>query len=201
MCRKRHRASQRSNFQVSLWLQTMAPPTYGDLGKDARNVFGKGYHFGLIKLDLKTKSSAGVEFATGGSSNIDSGNVSGSLETTYKIKDYGLTFNEKWTTDNVLATGVSIQDHLAKGLKLAFDSTFAPQTGYVCWFDAIFFVNYCFTTPFFVIRRIPFRKRLSNKLTLKPFCTRLWIQTWKYHFKSSYSSSSQFRFNHPIKIF
>ena len=30
----------------------MAPPKYGDLGKQASDVFGKGYHFGLLKLDV-----------------------------------------------------------------------------------------------------------------------------------------------------
>ena len=33
----------------------MAPPTYGDLGKSARDVFGKGFHFGLVKLDVKVQ--------------------------------------------------------------------------------------------------------------------------------------------------
>uniref|UniRef100_A0A8C9HSV3 Uncharacterized protein n=1 Tax=Piliocolobus tephrosceles TaxID=591936 RepID=A0A8C9HSV3_9PRIM len=36
------------------------PPTYADLGKSARDVFTKGYGFGLIKLDLKTKSENGL---------------------------------------------------------------------------------------------------------------------------------------------
>lgn len=36
------------------------PPTYADLGKAARDVFTKGYGFGLIKLDLKTKSENGL---------------------------------------------------------------------------------------------------------------------------------------------
>ena len=36
-------------------LQRMAPPTYGDLGKSARDVFGKGFHFGLVKLDVKVQ--------------------------------------------------------------------------------------------------------------------------------------------------
>jgi len=107
----------------------MAPPPYGDLGKNARDVFGKGYHFGLIKLDCKTKTSSGVEFSTGGTSNQESGKVFGSLETKYKVKDYGLTFSEKWNTDNTLATEVSIQDQFIKGLKLSADCTFAPQTG------------------------------------------------------------------------
>jgi len=107
----------------------MAPPVYADLGKSSRDVFGKGYHFGLLKLNCKTKTSTGVEFTSGGSSNLDSGKVLGNLETKYKIPEYGLTFTEKWNTDNTLGTEVTIQDQIAKGLKVTFDSTFAPQTG------------------------------------------------------------------------
>ena len=40
-----------------------------------------------------------------------------------------MTFSEKWNTDNVLATEITIEDQLAKGLKLTFDTTFAPNTG------------------------------------------------------------------------
>ncbi|XP_012946513.2 voltage-dependent anion-selective channel protein 2-like, partial [Aplysia californica] len=41
----------------------------------------------------------------------------------------GLTFTEKWTTENVLNTEVKIEDQLAEGLDLTFDTSFAPQTG------------------------------------------------------------------------
>lgn len=102
---------------------------YADLGKSCRDVFGKGYHFSLLKLECKTKTSTGIEFTTGGTSNVDTGKVLGSLETKYKIGEYGLTFTERWNTDNTLGAEVSLQDQIAKGLKLTFDSTFAPQTG------------------------------------------------------------------------
>jgi voltage-dependent anion channel protein 2 len=109
----------------------MAPPAYADLGKNARDVFGKGYHFGLWKLDCKTKTNSGVEFTTAGHSNQDTGKVFGSLETKYKVKEHGLTFSEKWNTDNTLTSEVSVEDQLVKGLKLSFDGSFAPQTGLV----------------------------------------------------------------------
>ncbi|XP_075592918.1 non-selective voltage-gated ion channel VDAC3 isoform X1 [Balearica regulorum gibbericeps] len=105
------------------------PPSYSDLGKSARDVFNKGYGFGMVKLELKTKSSSGVEFTATGSSNTDTGKASGSLETKYKIKDYGLTFTQKWNTDNTLGTEVSMEDQLAEGLKVALDTTFVPNTG------------------------------------------------------------------------
>ncbi|MGH0117899.1 UNVERIFIED_CONTAM: hypothetical protein FKN15_074366 [Acipenser sinensis] len=105
------------------------PPTYIDLGKSARDVFTKGYGFGLIKLDLKTKSENGLEFTSSGSANTETSKVAGSLETKYKWAEHGLAFTEKWNTDNTLGTEITIEDQLAKGLKLTFDSSFSPNTG------------------------------------------------------------------------
>jgi len=41
----------------------------------------------------------------------------------------GITFTEKWNTDNVLSSEVTVDDQLLKGLKLSFDTQFVPQTG------------------------------------------------------------------------
>ncbi|CAK9188661.1 unnamed protein product, partial [Ilex paraguariensis] len=92
------------------------------------DLFNRGYNFDTFKLDVKTKTPAGVEFTTGGVSHFESGKVLGTLETKYKFKEYGLTFSEKWNTSNILATEVSLQD-LFKGTKFSAESTFAPQTG------------------------------------------------------------------------
>ncbi|KAF5299846.1 hypothetical protein FQA39_LY11383 [Lamprigera yunnana] len=108
---------------------TMSPPSYPDLGKNAKDVFSKGYHFGLIKVDCKTKTGSGVEFNTSGTSNQESGMVFGSLETKYKVKEYGMTFSEKWNTDNTLGTEITVQNQFINGLKLGADCTFTPQTG------------------------------------------------------------------------
>ncbi|XP_045212982.2 voltage-dependent anion-selective channel protein 2-like [Mercenaria mercenaria] len=107
----------------------MAPPTYADLGKAARDLFSKGYNYGTNKLEVKTKTDAGVKFTTKGSHNSETGKMTGELQTEYKCSDYGLTFKETWNTDNTLSTEITIEDQLAKGLKLAFDTSFAPQTG------------------------------------------------------------------------
>ena len=53
----------------------MAPPSYVDLGKSARDVFGKGFQFGLVKLDVKSKTVSGIELNSGGQNNVDSGKV------------------------------------------------------------------------------------------------------------------------------
>uniref|UniRef100_A0A2K6T0P3 Non-selective voltage-gated ion channel VDAC1 n=1 Tax=Saimiri boliviensis boliviensis TaxID=39432 RepID=A0A2K6T0P3_SAIBB len=88
------------------------PPTYADLGKSARDVFTKGYGFGLIKLDLKTKSENVLEFTSSGSANTETTKVTGSLETKYRWTEYGLTFTEKWNTDNTLGTEITLEDQL-----------------------------------------------------------------------------------------
>jgi len=107
----------------------MAPPAYSDPGKSAKDVFSKGYNWGFFKLDGKSKTSKGVEFKTTLNSNRDTGKVAGNLETKYKWSEYGLTFTEKWNTENVLNTEIKIEDQLADGLELAFNTSFAPQTG------------------------------------------------------------------------
>lgn len=105
------------------------PPSYADLGKAARDLFSKGFNYGFYKLEAKTKTKNGVEFTSNGSSNHDSNKFTGSLETKYKSAEHGFTFVEKWNTENTLSTEITIEDQLVKGLKLSFDTQFAPQTG------------------------------------------------------------------------
>uniref|UniRef100_A0A3Q4N3B0 Non-selective voltage-gated ion channel VDAC3 n=1 Tax=Neolamprologus brichardi TaxID=32507 RepID=A0A3Q4N3B0_NEOBR len=69
------------------------------------------------------------EFNTSGSNNTDTGRSGGHLETKYKMKDLGLTFNQKWNTDNTLTTEITLEDQLANGLKLGLDTSFVPNTG------------------------------------------------------------------------
>jgi len=107
----------------------MAPPVYADLGKQARDIFGKGYHFGSVKLDVSSRTQNGVELNAGGTHTLDSGKIAGNLETKYCFKEHGLTLTEKWNTDNTIATDVAVQDKVAKGLKVALNTTFAPQSG------------------------------------------------------------------------
>lgn len=60
--------------------------------------------------------SSWQEFTATGSSNTDTGKALGNLETKYKIKDYGLTFIQKWNTDNTLGTEVSMEDQVRETL-------------------------------------------------------------------------------------
>ncbi|KAM7045748.1 non-selective voltage-gated ion channel VDAC3-like [Molossus nigricans] len=104
-------------------------PSYCDLGKAIKDVFNKGYGFSMIKIDLRTKSCSRVEFSTFGHAYTDIRKASGNPETKYKVCNYGLTFTQKWNTDNTLGTEISLENKLAEGLKLTLDTTFVLSTG------------------------------------------------------------------------
>jgi len=108
----------------------MSPPCYGDLGKSARDVFGKGFHFGVVKLDVKSKGVDGSQVSSGGVSNIDSGKVTGNIEVkTKRCPHSGLQVTNKFSSDNVLNTTLDIQDKIMAGLKLTLDTFYNTDTG------------------------------------------------------------------------
>lgn len=109
----------------------MAPPCYADLGKSARDLFNKGYNFGLLKVETTTTSSGSeaIEFKTAAVHTVANGRFAGNLDVKYKIPSYGVTLTEKWNTDNILGTVLEVQDQFAKNLKITLDSSYAPQIG------------------------------------------------------------------------
>jgi hypothetical protein len=109
----------------------MAPPTFADLGKSAKDLFTKGYNHGFLKVESTTNAGDNkeVEFKTNASHNIASGKLAGNLDVKYKLAKYGLTLTEKWNTDNQLGTVIEVDEQFGRGLKLTFDSTYAPHAG------------------------------------------------------------------------
>ncbi|KAI1715498.1 eukaryotic porin domain-containing protein [Ditylenchus destructor] len=108
----------------------MAPPTYNDLGKSAKDLFNKVYAHGFIKVDATTKSNgqSAVEFKTAASHNLTSQKLAGNLDIKYKVPQYGLTLTEKWNTENVLGTVVEVKDQFAKGVKVTLDTSYNPNS-------------------------------------------------------------------------
>lgn len=105
------------------------PPFYEDLGKKARDVLTKGYNYGLLKLDVKTRTVTGVELEVSGVQNLENKNVVGNLQTKYRFKDYGIAFAEKWNTDNELAIETIFSD-LCEGAKMSCELSMIPIGGY-----------------------------------------------------------------------
>jgi voltage-dependent anion channel protein 2 len=85
--------------------------------------------FNLFKLDVKTRTANKVNFNVVGEHNTETTRTFGTLETKYAVPEYGLTFLEKWNTDNLLRCEITVEDQLAQGVKLVFDGSLQPNTG------------------------------------------------------------------------
>lgn len=84
-------------------------PFFSDLGGNARDVLIKGYPFGLFKMDVKTSTRTGVQFKIGGVYNLKTEKAVAALNTSYKFKEYGIVFSEKWNTDNMLQSELAYE--------------------------------------------------------------------------------------------
>jgi hypothetical protein len=107
-----------------------SPPSYGDLGKPARDIFDKGYDFPKVKLSLKTKTESGVEFDTSGSHDLDKSRTTGQLKTKLKFPDYGVTFSESWSTSAEIDSELTYEPSGVSGLKLTLGSALVPTSGF-----------------------------------------------------------------------
>jgi len=65
------------------------PPSFGDLGKSAKDIFEKAFDYPKVKLSLKTKTESGVEFETNGSHDLDKSRTTGCLKTKLKFPEQG----------------------------------------------------------------------------------------------------------------
>jgi hypothetical protein len=104
----------------------MAPPSFDDLGKAARDLFNKGYNHGFLKFDSTTVTGnkSNVQFKTGAAHSLTSQKLAGNLEVQYKDPEHGFTVTEKWNTDNVIGSVFEVNDQFARGLKVTLDTSF-----------------------------------------------------------------------------
>jgi voltage-dependent anion channel protein 2 len=107
----------------------MAPPSFSDLGKQARDLLSKSFVTGQWKVEAKTKAQSNFKVKATMVNNTDNNVNLSSIEDEFSWPDYGLKFVEKWNTDNTLATEVVIEDQLLAGLKTSFDTSFNPSSG------------------------------------------------------------------------
>lgn len=107
----------------------MAPPKYADLSKQSSDLFSKGYFFNIFKLDFKSRTANGINFNVVGEHNTEANRTVGSFEAKYVVPKYGVTFLEKWTTDNLIKCEITADDQLAQGFKVVFDASLLLNTG------------------------------------------------------------------------
>uniref|UniRef100_A0A0K0EJG1 Voltage-dependent anion-selective channel n=1 Tax=Strongyloides stercoralis TaxID=6248 RepID=A0A0K0EJG1_STRER len=101
----------------------MAPPSYADLGKAARDLFNKGHHVGNLKVDITNKTGFDKEYESKISATHDlaSETLVGNFDWKWKLPEQKVTFTEKLTSKNTLTSVVEISDLLAKGSKVTLE--------------------------------------------------------------------------------
>jgi len=107
-----------------------APPAFADLGQAARDLLCKGYNYGTVKMDLKTKTSTGLSVSSGGRSHVATGKTNGGLELKLPVQHtVPFVLKGKWTTENVFHAELVIEDQIVQGSKIACETTYAPTSG------------------------------------------------------------------------
>ncbi|KAA0187939.1 Voltage-dependent anion-selective channel protein 2 [Fasciolopsis buskii] len=97
----------------------MAPPAFGDLGKDARELLTKHYYFGILNTRLAT-SLGDFNVTNTINQNFKTKTIGSSIESKLKFPKYGTTITNKWGSGNILDCEVSVEDKVYPGLKQNF---------------------------------------------------------------------------------
>ncbi|KOX80851.1 Voltage-dependent anion-selective channel protein 1 [Melipona quadrifasciata] len=107
----------------------MSVPSFTDLGKNARDVFRSGYHYGksLIKLGIKSKSSERLAMGSDLRLNCDTSKLTGVADAEYKTEDYG-SFLQKWTTDGTITLGYGVRQTIITDVGLKSEISYNPET-------------------------------------------------------------------------
>merc|ERR1712168_175088 len=106
----------------------MAPPKFADLGKAARDLFSKNFHFGVVNVEANTTAANGVKFTTKGKHTTATGGIGGNVECEMNLP-YGLKYKESWGVDNVVNSTLTCDGQIAPGVKVEGDFSFAPDSG------------------------------------------------------------------------
>ena len=125
-------------------------PFYGDVGKDANDLFTDDLDHQKVKIKLSSKSGENLEFKTSGDHNKENGQTTGKVEMKYKCPSIGATYTESWDLENNISSRFEIEKmvqnrplsvEVGAGLlpvhesKLSFDGTIKysrPNAAFVC---------------------------------------------------------------------
>jgi len=100
-------------------------PTYDDLGKTARDFFGKGYYLDLFKLcGKKERTIFDVDTNLCCTHNFTDSTAVVEFETKYKYSPWGISASSTIDTKNMLAWKLDVTDKIARGLKVALEGDF-----------------------------------------------------------------------------
>ncbi|MFX8891318.1 hypothetical protein ABTN09_20150, partial [Acinetobacter baumannii] len=89
------------------------------LGKQAREIFAKGYHIGNFIYDIRAKGPDAEEINAIAKHDLENNATTGTIEVKKKLPQFGgLTLSGKWTTNNDFYAEVTNQDYILQGVKV-----------------------------------------------------------------------------------
>jgi len=106
----------------------MAPAKFDDLGKAGNDLFSKGFDFGKVKFEMKSKAE-GVEMVVKGDHDNATSAVKASLESNFKCQ--GVAVKKTWHTANVCDLELSKSGLAANLGKTTLTGSFSPDGGFV----------------------------------------------------------------------
>uniref|UniRef100_A0A0X3Q2E1 Voltage-dependent anion-selective channel protein 2 n=1 Tax=Schistocephalus solidus TaxID=70667 RepID=A0A0X3Q2E1_SCHSO len=106
----------------------MSPPSYPDISKAVRDFLKKNYNFGTIFFSHKGNHDF-IDFTTRIDSLTDAHKTFGSIESKFKVEDYGFTLCEKWNTRDAISADLTFEDRIINGLKQTFRMTYDTFSG------------------------------------------------------------------------
>lgn len=116
-------------YIVFVSFQDPGPPSYFDLGKQVRELFSNGYNFGLLSLNIITKSPNNGKFTTTCVESLNRRNLFGSLEAQYEIFD-SIIFTEKWNTDCVMSSELCCKNKPINDVTITLFGSISPRNGH-----------------------------------------------------------------------
>jgi len=105
-------------------------PSFFELGRECRDVFTKGYHVGLVNVEVQNSTCHGVDVKTSGTHIIENKTTVANVEVkaNYPSPVNGLSSTHKWDLDNNLKTEVTYQNFVP-GAKVTLEGRFNPDSG------------------------------------------------------------------------
>ncbi|CEP16024.1 hypothetical protein [Parasitella parasitica] len=103
------------------------PVAFNDIGKPAKDLLGKDYPVGGVKLEVKTTAPNGVTFRVNGHRDNKTGIIIGDLETKWADKKKGVSVTEVWTSSNHLNGKLELENNITKGLKVEVITSLLPS--------------------------------------------------------------------------
>jgi len=85
-------------------------PSYADLGKDCIDLFSKGYHIGLFKVNVKNQTCHGLEVKTSGVHNTEDKSASADVELKVPLPIRGVSATTTWDTENNIAESLNFEN-------------------------------------------------------------------------------------------